>query len=160
MSGDPADDKSAAADRPSLLRSVHTTNSPAILEQLQSSLAVTTYQAGKLVLLRSDAGVINTHFRAFKKPMGMAVGDGRLAIGTAVDVWEFRNVPAVAAKLEPAGRHDACFLPRSAHVTGDVQIHEMAYVSDEGRVPARRERVERQNELWFVNTRFSCLATV
>jgi uncharacterized protein (TIGR03032 family) len=129
---------------PSPLRSVHTTSFPAILDQLGSSLLVTTYQAGKLVVLRSDGGVINTHFRAFNKPMGMAVGRGRLGIGTAVDVWEFRNVPAVAAKLEPAGKHDACFLPRSAHVTGDVQIHEMAFVGD---------------ELWFVNTRFSCLAT-
>ena len=126
------------------LRSVHTTSFPAILDQLGSSLAVTTYQAGKLVLVRSDGGVINTHFRAFSKPMGMAVGRGRLAVGTAVDVWEFRNVPAVTSKLEPPGKHDACFLPRSAHVTGDVQIHEMAYVGD---------------ELWFVNTRFSCLAT-
>jgi uncharacterized protein (TIGR03032 family) len=35
-------------------------------------------------------------------------------------------------------------MPRAAHVTGDVQIHEMAYVQD---------------QLWFVNTRFSCLAT-
>lgn len=129
---------------PSPLRSVHTTSFPAILEQLASSLVVTTYQAGKLVILRSDGGVMNTHFRAFNKPMGLAVGRGRLAIGTSVDVWEFRNVPAVAAKIEPAGKHDACFLPRSAHVTGDVQIHEMAYVDD---------------ELWFVNTRFSCLAT-
>jgi len=129
---------------PSPLRSVHTTNFPAILDQLGSSLLVTTYQAGKLVVVRSDGGVINTHFRAFNKPMGMAVGQGRLAIGTAVDVWEFRNVPAVAAKLDPPGKHDACYLPRSAHVTGDVQIHEMAYVGD---------------ELWFVNTRFSCLAT-
>jgi uncharacterized protein (TIGR03032 family) len=137
-------DGSAADTGPSPLRSVHTTSFPAILEQLASSLAVTTYQAGKLVILRSDAGVINTHFRAFNKPMGLAVGRGRLAIGTAVDVWEFRNVPAVATKMEPHGKHDACFLPRSAHVTGDVQIHEMAYVGD---------------ELWFVNTRFSCLAT-
>jgi len=129
---------------PSPLRSVHTTNFPAILDHLESSLLVTTYQAGKLVVVRSDGGVINTHFRAFNKPMGMAVGRGRLAIGAAVDVWEFRNVPAVAAKLDPPGKHDACYLPRSAHVTGDVQIHEMAYVDD---------------ELWFVNTRFSCLAT-
>ena len=105
---------------------------------------MTTYQAGKLVLLRSDGGLINTHFRAFHKPMGLAVGRGRLAIGTAVDVWEFRDVPAVAAKLDPPGKHDACFLPRSAHVTGDVQIHEMAYVGE---------------DLVFVNTRFSCLAT-
>ncbi|HEX5470527.1 MAG TPA: TIGR03032 family protein [Lacipirellulaceae bacterium] len=165
---------------PSPLRSVHTTSFPAILDQLQSSLAVTTYQAGKLVILRSDGGVINTHFRAFSKPMGLAVGHNRLAIGTAVDVWEFRNVPAVAAKLEPTGKQDACFLPRSAHVTGDVQIHEMAYVSRESRVEcrepdfkARESRVEsrgpesdalgdakfERESLWFVNTRFSCLAT-
>jgi uncharacterized protein (TIGR03032 family) len=129
---------------PSPLRSVHTTNFPSILDHLNSSLLVTTYQAGKLVVVRSDGGVINTHFRAFNKPMGMALGRGRLAIGTAVDVWEFRNVPAVAAKLDPPGKHDACYMPRAAHVTGDVQIHEMAYVHD---------------QLWFVNTRFSCLAT-
>ncbi len=129
---------------PSPLRSVHTTNFPAILEHLQSSLLVTTYQAGKLVVVRSDGGVINTHFRAFNKPMGLAVGRGRLAIGTAVDVWEFRNVPAVAAKLEPPNKHDAVYLPRSAHVTGDIQIHEMAYLGD---------------QVLFVNTRFSCLAT-
>ena len=139
----PAVDGAAADAGPSPLRSVHTTNFPAILEHLQSSLLVTTYQAGKLVVLRSDGGMLNTHFRAFNKPMGLAVGRGRLAIGTAVDVWEFRNVPAVTAKLEPANKHDAVYLPRSAHVTGDIQIHEMAYIGD---------------EVLFVNTRFSCLA--
>lgn len=146
MSTDSKSDVSSAASDagPSPLRSVHTTNFPAILEHLGSSLLVTTYQAGKLVVVRSDDGVINTHFRAFNKPMGMAVGHGRLAIGTAVDVWEFRNVPAVTAKLKPPNKHDACYLPRSAHVTGDVQIHEMAFIG---------------NEVLFVNTRFSCLAT-
>ena len=62
---------------PSPLRSVHTTNFPAILDNFGSSLLVTTYQAGKLVVVRSDGGVINTHFRAFNKPMGLAVGRGR-----------------------------------------------------------------------------------
>jgi uncharacterized protein (TIGR03032 family) len=127
---------------------VHTTNLPPIFHQLHCSLAVTTYQAGKLVLVRGDTEqekpVINTHFRTFKKPMGMCVGDNRLALGTAQEIWEFRNVPAVTGKLEPAGKYDACFLPRRLHVTGDVQIHEMAYDRD---------------ELWFVNTAFSCLCT-
>jgi uncharacterized protein (TIGR03032 family) len=186
----------AEADGPSPLRSVHTTSFPAILDELASSLAVTTYQAGKLVILRSDGGIINTHFRAFNKPMGLAVGRGRLAIGTAIDVWEFRDVPAVASKLKPPDKHDACFLPRSAHVTGDVQIHEMAYVevsgvgcqvsgvrgAEEQRSRAAEEQSSRaaeqqstgakflpdtrhltpntfRDELWFVNTRFSCLAT-
>jgi uncharacterized protein (TIGR03032 family) len=167
MSSDPPAEAKPEQPGPSPLRSVHTTNFPAILDQLGSSLLVTTYQAGKLVVVRSDGGVINTHFRTFNKPMGMAVGQGRLAIGTAVDVWEFRNVSAVAGKLDPPGKHDACYLPRSSHVTGDVQIHEMAYVMVEG----RGTRVEGQappalgipqpasSELWFVNTRFSCLAT-
>jgi uncharacterized protein (TIGR03032 family) len=160
MSSDPASDASPTENGPSPLRSVHTTNFPAILDQLQSSLFVTTYQAGKLVILRSDAGLINTHFRAFNKPMGMAIAPGRLAIGTAVDVWEFRNVPAVAAKLEPPGKHDACYLPRSAHVTGDIQIHEMAYCSRVS--PKLGTQVSEKlayEELLFVNTRFSCLAT-
>ena len=163
----PKEEVAPANAGPSPLRSVHTTNFPAILDQLGSSLLVTTYQAGKLVVVRTDGGVINTHFRAFNKPMGMAVGRGRLAIGTAVDVWEFRNVPAVTAKLDPPGKHDACYLPRSAHVTGDVQIHEMAYVGavcDRDGASGQYRSIgvgdaSHGERLWFVNTRFSCLAT-
>src|SRR2546430_2752495 len=44
-----------------------------------------------------------------------------------------------------AGAHDACFLPRSCHVTGDIRVHELAWVGD---------------DLWAVNTRFSCLCTL
>ncbi len=129
------------------LRSVHSSNLPAILDQLGISLAVTTYQAGKLVLVRADTNqhVINTHFRNFRQPMGLAVDSGRMAVGTEHEIIEFRDVPAAAQKLQPAGKHDACYLPRRAHVTNSVLIHEMAYCGD---------------ELWFVNTRFSCLCTL
>ena len=115
------------------------------------SLLVTTYQAGKLVELRqNDEGTLNTHFRFFPRPIGLAVAGDRLALGTALEVWELHNLPAVARGLEPAGSHDACFLPRQAHVTGDVQVHEMAWVPGPGKDDP---------ELWFVNTRFSCLCT-
>jgi uncharacterized protein (TIGR03032 family) len=134
------------------LRSVHTTNFGPLLGELGLSLLVTTYQAGKLVVLRqNDEGTLNTHFRAFPRPMGLAVRGDRLAVGTALEVWEYHNLPAVARNLEPAGSHDACFLPRLAHVTGDVQIHEMAWVP--------RAEAPADPELWFVNTRFSCLCT-
>jgi uncharacterized protein (TIGR03032 family) len=124
------------------LRSMHTTNFPGLLQELGLSVLVSTYQAGKLVVLRADGGVLNTHFRDFSRPMGLAVQGGRLAIGTSLEIWEFHDLPAVAPRLEPVGKHDACFLPRLAHTTGDVAIHEMAWVAD---------------ELVFVNTRFSCL---
>ena len=135
------------------LRSVHTTSFPEVLDKFGISLLVSTYQAGKLVALRTENGVLNTHFRSFARPMGMAVDQGRLAIGTSVEIWEYHNVPAVTSRLEPAGRHDACFLPRAAAVTGDIQIHEMAWADQRGE--GREERGEK--ELWFVNTRFSCL---
>ncbi len=128
------------------LRSVHTSNLPAIFEQLQISLVVSTYQAGKVILVRSDGNALNTHFRTFGKPMGIAADLARLTIGGANTVWHYRNVPAVAPKLEPAGKHDACYLPRRIHVTGDIDIHEMAY--------------DRDDALWIVNTRFGCLCTL
>jgi uncharacterized protein (TIGR03032 family) len=131
---------------PAPLRAVHTTNFPGLLRRLGASLLVTTYQAGKLVIVRDDGDHLNTHFRSFQAPMGLAFDGNRLAVGTSLQVWEFADVPAVTAKLDPPGKHDACFLPRSSHVTGNIQGHEMAWGTGE--------------ELWVVNTRFSCLCTL
>lgn len=144
---DPTEGETPAEDSP--LRSVHTTNLPEILAQLRSTVMVTTYQAGKLVLLRNDNGVLNTHFRLFQKPMGLAITGGRLAIGTGSSVVEYHNTPAVAPKIEPEGAHDAAWLPRRENVTGNVQIHEMAWIAS--------DRTDQVPELWFVNTAFSCL---
>ena len=137
-------DGAAAPSQLEPLRSVHTTSFPQILHNGGISVLVTTYQAGRLVMLRADGEVLNTHFRGFSKPMGLAVRGNRLAIGLAREIGEYHNLPAVAAKLTPEGKHDACFLPRSSYATGDIQIHEMAWVG---------------NELWFINTAFSCLCT-
>ena len=53
------------------LRSVHTSNLPELFDQLGISLIVSTYQAGKAIVVRSDNGRLNTHFRTFSKPMGI-----------------------------------------------------------------------------------------
>lgn len=127
------------------LRSSYTSNFPRLLERLGASLLVTTYQAGKLIIVRADDDQLNTHFRNFPMPMGLAGDHRRLALGTRLHVWQFRNQPEVGRKLEPVGKHDACFLPRTTHATGDIRIHEIAWAGD---------------ELWVVNTRFSCLCTL
>ncbi|HKB01476.1 MAG TPA: TIGR03032 family protein [Gemmataceae bacterium] len=127
------------------LRSVHTTTLPDILQRAGLSLLVSTYQAGKLIVVRADGDVVNTHFRNFDTPMGVAHDRGRLAVGTKVHLWEFHDQKDVARRLDPADRHDACFLPRHAHVTGQIAVHEIAWAAD---------------ELWLVNTRFSCLCTL
>jgi uncharacterized protein (TIGR03032 family) len=137
---------SAQAAAPEPLRAVHTANFPALLRHLGASLLLTTYQAGKLVMVRDGGDQLNAHFRTLPAPMGLAFEGSRLAVGTTIQVWEFANVPALTAKLDPPGKHDACFLPRASHVTGNIQGHEMAW--GEG------------GELWLVNTRFSCLCTL
>jgi uncharacterized protein (TIGR03032 family) len=134
------------ANAPPPLRSVHTESFPLILAEMRSSLAVTTYQAGKLVFLRPQEGKLNTHFRAIHSPMGLAANHQILSIGTLGHIHHYRNMPAVARKREPIGQVDACYMPRGSHVTGDILVHEMAYGNN--------------NELWVVNTRFSCLCTL
>jgi uncharacterized protein (TIGR03032 family) len=117
----------------------------AVLHQLRASLLVSTYQANKLLAVRADGNGLSTLVRTFDRPMGLTVDGDRLALGTRNSIWFFRNAPDIASRVEPAGRHDACFLPRSCHVTGDIGVHEMAWVGD---------------DLWIVNTRFSCLCTL
>ncbi|HKI34600.1 MAG TPA: hypothetical protein VKA46_22280, partial [Gemmataceae bacterium] len=48
---------------PPPLRAVHTPNFPALLRQIGASLLVTTYQAGKLVMVRDEGDHLNTHYR-------------------------------------------------------------------------------------------------
>src|SRR4029078_11881743 len=90
-----------------VLGSVHTTNIPDLLRQLNGCLVVSTYQAGKLVILRPDGASINTHFRSFNRPMGMVADNERLALGAHIEIAEFRNMPAVARRLQDPPKHDA-----------------------------------------------------
>jgi len=128
------------------LQSQYTDSFVQFLGQAGISLAVSTYQAGKLILMREDQGALNTHFIAMDKPMGIALSGPRLSVGTGPYVLDHYNMPAMAHKVEPPDRHNACYLPRELHVTGDIDIHEMAF--------------DRDDELWLVNTKMSCLCTL
>jgi uncharacterized protein (TIGR03032 family) len=66
-------------------------------------------------------------------------------VGCKTQVWELPNAPQIAQQLPPAGRHDACYLTRRAHITGNIQGHELGWTG---------------GELWIVNTLFSCLCTL
>ena len=89
--------------------------------------------------------------------MGLARDGGRLAVGCGIDIWEFHNVPVVCGKLDASddypntsSKHDACYLPRRSHCTGNVDVHEMSFVNPQTK--------NAPNELVFVNTQFSCLS--
>jgi uncharacterized protein (TIGR03032 family) len=126
-------------------RYTQTDSFPAALRDLGASLVITTYQANKLLVARATDHGLSMLVRTFDRPMGLAIRGDRMALGCRGEVWEFRNAPAIAPLVEPAGRHDACFVPRTSHVTGDIAVHELAWAAD---------------ALWAVNTRFSCLCTL
>jgi uncharacterized protein (TIGR03032 family) len=146
-----------------------TENFAPLLRQLNISLLVTTYQANKLLVVRATQGGLSTLVRTFERPMGLAVDGRRMALGTRDQIWFLRNAPDIAPRVEPVGMHDACYLPRSSHVTGDIGVHEMVWGGDIGRfckpsVEEDREQAGRfskpSDDLWIVNTRFSCLCTL
>jgi len=132
-----------------------------LLQRLGASLLVSTYQANKLLAVRASGGGLSTLVRTFDKPMGLAAAGGRVALGTRKEVWFLRNAPDIAPRIEPAGTHDACFLPRSCHVSGDIGIHEVAWVErKEPGIRSQEPGASDQPELWLVSTRFSCLCTL
>ena len=132
-------------DADSPLRSVYTGSVPRILTRLGASLLTTTYGTDRLVCVRQDGPRLNTHFRRLPRPTGIALGPDRLAVGTRGEVHTYRNSRAALDRLNGDRAHDACFVPRSRHFTGDVAVHDIAFAD---------------GELWLVATRFSCLATL
>lgn len=118
---------------------------PPLLAQLGVSLLVSTYQAGKVVAVGVALGELILSYHNFERAMGLAVKPDGIAVGARSQVWFLKSAPDLAPRVEPAGRHDACFLTRSSHFTGEIQAHELAWAGD---------------ELWLVNTAFGCLCTL
>ncbi|MCS7239388.1 MAG: TIGR03032 family protein [Thermoguttaceae bacterium] len=109
------------------------------------SLALTTYQAGKVALVGWDGQQVTLLLRHFDKPLGLALEGNRLALACRNDVVVFANAPALASDYleNQPGRYDALFLPRISFHTGELSSHDVAFVD---------------GSIVVVNTKFSCLA--
>jgi len=201
----------------------YTDNLPVILKELNISLAFTSYQAGRLMLVRSDGEKLDVNFKSFPRPMGLTATDDGLTLGIFTQIINFKRedglldmikqplqriedditAPRIKAKETPNAdkqdieankqdnslskdytadnkeedltqltpeqlakveeqqkkmkeyqeklnaavdeRVDACFITRSAHYSGMINIHDIDW-GDEG--------------LWAVNSSFSCLCTL
>lgn len=116
-----------------------------ILEKLQISLFFSTYQAGKLGVVSAKNSNLEINFYNFERAMGIAINPTQMAVGGKNWVYLLKNDPNLARQIEPPGSYDACFLTRGGQYTGDISIHDLAWGNQ---------------ELWIVNTRFSCLCTL
>lgn len=143
------------------VRFEYTPEFPGILQHLRASLLISTYQAGKLVMVGAAGGRLTFSFHNFEKAMGLAVGSDCLAVGTRREIFFLRPTREIARTLEPADTHDACWLARNSFITGNIHGHELAWGREDGlRVDNRPAALPAQSTLWVVNTLFSTLCTL
>lgn len=118
-----------------------------LLYNLGASLALSTYQAGKVVLLSPvDSHTLIQLPRTFASAMGMAVKDDLLAIATKHNVEVLKCSTSLAANYpKKQGTYDCLYMPRASYHSSYLALHDMGFVDD---------------KLVAVNTLFSTLCYI
>lgn len=123
------------------------------LQQEQISLAFTTYQTNRLFLVGlTPDGKLAAFDREFDRPMGLFANSDRLFLTNRYQLWQFDGI---SPSLVTASTADRIYIPRLSYITGDVNAHEIA----EAKNLWNYDNIDCR-ELVFVNTLFSCLATL
>ena len=114
------------------------------LEQEQISIGFTTYQTNRLMLVgRKANGRLAINERLFDKPMGLYAQADRLYMSTRYQIWQFDNH---LAKGETYQEADRLYVPSQSYTTGSLNVHDLVLGRDGTPI--------------FINTDFSCLATI
>lgn len=116
----------------------------ALLHARKLSILVSTYQAGRLLILSSNGQSLIKQEVKFDAPMGIATRGNQLAIAVKNTIVFYTNHPQLAQDYpDKSIRPDACFTPSGVVFTGQVATHDIAFY---------------QQFVVGVNTRFSCLS--
>ncbi len=118
-------------------------NFPDLLTRLGQTLALTTYQAGKLCFLSANQNKLRLLMRTYNKAMGLFVDNEGLILATRNQIWSFIPVPELIKSQYADRDYDMLYLPIGSQVTGDVAAHDV---------------FRSQGQIHFVNTLFSCIA--
>ena len=123
---------------------------PQLLQKLNCSIAISTYQAGKVVFISSkDENSLIQLPRNFEKAMGIAedIINDKIAIACKDEVIVFRNSDDLAKFYPKApNKYDALYLPRNTFHTGAIDIHDLNFGNN--------------GELYAVNTLFSTIVKI
>lgn len=114
------------------------------LAGIGGSLALTTYEAGRLIFLSgAPGGGVSLFEREFPRCMGLAVDEGAqsFALATQYQLHRFNNIVE-----DGEGAFDAAYVPHVGWTTGMVDAHDVGIGAD-GRP-------------LFVSTLYSCIAAV
>ena len=107
------------------------------------SLAITSYQTGRVYLIGSDPnGRVSFFERIFERAMGIVGNAQRIYLGGLYQLWRFENALRRNQVIHKV--FDRCYVPRNAQTIGDLDIHELG--------------IRNNGKVVFVNTKYSCLA--
>ncbi|NJK39322.1 MAG: TIGR03032 family protein [Oscillatoriales cyanobacterium RM2_1_1] len=138
------------------------------LAEQHLSLIFTTYQAGKVFFigLNLSTGKFSVFQRTFERCMGLCATAKTLYMSSLYQLWRFEN------SLEPGesyNGYDVFYVPQLSYITGDIDIHDVAVISSTPDVPTNSTgtatatlnlKSVAAHQPIFINTLFSCLATV
>jgi len=114
------------------------------LFEANASLAFTTYQSGKVFFVGLQPnGRLSIFERTFNRCMGLGLTETGFFMSSLYQLWRFENILGTGQAHEG---YDRAYLPVNGHTTGDLDIHDIA--------------VDAKGRPVFVNTLFSCLATI
>ena len=115
------------------------------MQASQISLAFTTYQSSRLMLLGIDAqGKMSGIERIFDRAMGLYTTPSRLYLASRYQLWQLDNVLGAGELYN--NYYDKVYVPRIAYTTGDLDVHDLALSTD-------------SNQPVFISTLLNCLAT-
>jgi uncharacterized protein (TIGR03032 family) len=128
-------------------QSFEVTYSPSVtsfLEEHKLCLFLTTYQAGKLIIVSSkDDQLIQTPI-TFKKPMGIAVDGTKMAVACLDELRFFsKNENSAPFVNNEEQQYDAIYLQRATYHTGTLDVHDLSFGD---------------GMIWGINTLFSCIS--
>ena len=107
------------------------------------SLALTSYQTGRVYMVGSDAqGRVSFFERIFERAMGIVGNADRVYLGGLYQLWRFENILRPNQVIHKV--FDRCYVPRNAQTIGDLDIHELG--------------IRKNGRVVFVNTKYSCLS--
>ena len=123
----PVPTPAATGLKPVEVRYEHSKGLPELLEQLELSVLLSTYQAGRVVSVGSHRGGLQLDFSHFDQAMGLCRTGSGIAVGTRDGIWSLPANREIAAHIKPEGEHGIAFLVRSCHHSGLLMNHDLAW---------------------------------
>ncbi len=117
-----------------------------LLTDIKSVIAISTYQAGKVIFISGkDEVTLNQTPISFKRPMGIALLDNKMAVATLDEIQIFSNSKMLAEQYPYSkNKFDALYLPRATYYCGETDLHDIHFA---------------KGGLWAINTMFSCISS-